>query len=40
MRPLRRVPINKQRSAGTFRRHSKRTKAANMSGPMRGGIRL
>lgn len=40
MRPLRRQGVNKRRSAKVFRRHSMRTKAANMNGPMRGGIRL
>lgn len=33
--------VNKRRSAGQFRRNTRRTKAANMApGPMRGGIRL
>lgn len=40
MRPLRRGHVNKSRSAGQFRKHSGRTKARNMQGPMRGGIRL
>lgn len=41
MRPVRRSPVNKHRSAKTFRRHSQRTKGINMAGPvMRGGIRL
>lgn len=41
MRPMRRGPVNKSKSAGQFRRNSKRTKGANMKGaPMRGGIRL
>lgn len=40
MRPLRRSFTNKNRSAKQFRRHSRRTKAANLNGPMRGGIRL
>lgn len=40
MRPLKRSPVNKHRSARSFRQHSKRTKAANMKGPMRGGIRF
>lgn len=40
MRPLRRGYVNKGRSAGKFRGHSSRTKALNMRGPMRGGIRL
>jgi len=32
--------VNKYRSAKKFRGQSKRTKAANVRGPMRGGIRL
>lgn len=40
MRPLRRSGVNKHRSAGKFRRQSRRTNARNMAGPMRGGIRL
>lgn len=41
MRPLRRKPVNKHRSARSFRKQSQRTKGANMSGPvMRGGIRF
>lgn len=40
MRPLKRHAVNKRRSAGTFRKNSRRTKGANMNGPMRGGIRL
>lgn len=41
MRPVRRKPVSKGRSANKFRRHVGRTKAANMKvGPMRGGIRL
>lgn len=40
MRPVKRYGVNKRRSAKKFRRHAGRTKAANMKGPMRGGIRL
>lgn len=40
MRAMRRSPVNKSRSASKFRGQSRRTKARNMSGPMRGGIRL
>lgn len=41
MNPSRRRGVNKGRSARKFRKHLRRTKAANMSaGPMRGGWRL
>lgn len=40
MRPLKRRGVNKVRSSRKFRKQSRRTKGANMSGPMRGGIRL
>lgn len=40
MRPLKRGNISKRRSAKTFRKHGRRTKAANMKGPNRGGYRL
>lgn len=40
MRPSRRRPVNKRRSAAQFRSNSRRTKSANIVGPMRGGIRL
>lgn len=41
MRPVKRYGVNKRKSAKVFRKHSSRTKAANMRGaPMRGGIRL
>lgn len=40
MRSMRRKPVNKRRSAKKFRSKSKRTHQRNMSGPMRGGIRL
>lgn len=39
MRPLKRKPVNKYRSSSKFRRQSRRTKARNVFGPMRGGIR-
>lgn len=32
--------VNKHRAAGKFRHQSGKTKALNMRGPMRGGIRL
>ena len=40
MRPLHRKPVNKRHSAGTFRSNSRKTKGANIKGPMRGGIRF
>lgn len=40
MKPLSRHGVNKHSSARKFRKSSQRTKAANMAGPMRGGIRL
>lgn len=40
MRPLRRKGVSKYGSARKFRSQSRRTKAANVKGPMRGGIRL
>lgn len=40
MRPSRRIPTNKYRSARSFRRSSNRTKGANVAMPMRGGWRL
>lgn len=40
MRPLRRSQVNKSGSARKFRSQAGRTKAANIAGPMRGGIRL
>jgi len=40
MRPSSRRPVNKRASAASFRSKVGRTKAANMVGPMRGGIRL
>jgi len=40
MRVLKRGGVNKGRSAHQFRKNSRRTKSRNLSGPMRGGIRL
>lgn len=40
MNPVSRRPVNKSYSAKKFRKNTTRTKAANMQGPMRGGIRL
>lgn len=40
MKPLKRKPVSKNRSAKKFRGQTRRTKARNMVGPMRGGIRL
>lgn len=40
MRPVRRFGANKRRSARTFRRHTRRTKGANIRSPARGGIRF
>lgn len=40
MRPLNRRPVNKRKSAGKFRKNSRRTKGANMKAVMRGGIRF
>lgn len=40
MRPVKRFAVNKRKSAKKFRRNSGRTKMANMTAPMRGGIRL
>jgi len=40
MRPLKRKSVNKRSSAGKFRKQTRRTNRRNMSGPMRGGIRL
>lgn len=37
---FRRHSVNKRRSARKFRGHMSRTKAINMTGPARGGIRL
>lgn len=36
---MRRHNVNKRRSARTFRKNVKRTKAMNFRNPMRGGIR-
>jgi len=41
MRPVKRMSVNKGRSAGTFRSHVLRSKAPNVAqAPMRGGWRL
>lgn len=39
MRPLNRRPVNKNKSARTFRNNTRKTKAANLM-PNRGGYRL
>jgi hypothetical protein len=40
MKPSRRGHVNKKHSAKKFRAQSRRTKGANMSQVMRGGIRF
>lgn len=41
MRPVRRMPVHKGKSASKFRHHAGHTKAVNVApAPMRGGIRL
>lgn len=40
MRPLKRQPVSKAKSVRKFRNDSRRTRAANMIQPMRGGWRL
>lgn len=40
MRPLKRKHVSKHKSAKKFRGHVKHTKALNLKGPMRGGIRI
>lgn len=37
---MKRHHVNKQKSAGQFKSNIRKTKAANMQGPMRGGWRL
>lgn len=37
---MHRYHVNKRASANKFRRNVKQTKALNLRGPMRGGIRL
>lgn len=37
---MRRFAVNKFKSARKFNAKTRKTKAANISGPMRGGIRL
>lgn len=39
MRPIKRRPVNKQRSSRKFANNTRRTKAANLM-PQRGGYRL
>lgn len=41
MRPTKRRPVNKHKSAQKFRHHAHKTRALNMAPrPMRGGFRL
>lgn len=40
MNPLKRRPVNKSKSAKGFRKSVGKTKPANLTNPMRGGIRL
>jgi len=40
MVPLKRRSVNKKKSAKQFRRNVSKTKAGNLSQPMRGGYRL
>lgn len=41
MKPVKRVPVNKAKSAKQFRKGASKTKKPNVSpAPMRGGIRL
>ena len=40
MKPLNRAGVSKGYSARKFRKQARRTKAANVRGPMRGGIRF
>lgn len=40
MKPLKRKPVNKGKSAKTFKRHVSTTKPVNVTAPMRGGIRM
>lgn len=40
MRPSSRRGVSKRGSARSFRKHTMRTKSANMAAPMRGGWRL
>jgi len=37
---MHRMPVNKRKSAGKFRKNVGKTKAINFAGVMRGGIRL
>lgn len=38
--PMKRFPVNKAKSASSFRRAVSKTKAINVKGSQRGGIRL
>lgn len=40
MKPLKRKPVRKAKSAAKFRRGVRHTKGLNLAAPMRGGIRL
>jgi hypothetical protein len=40
MTPLRRRNVNKYKSAKSFRKQMRKTKAANMANPTRGGWRM
>lgn len=40
MRPTKRRPVSKGKSVRQFRKASARTQKRNMTGPMRGGLRI
>lgn len=40
MRVLKRKGVSKYKSVKKFKKHASRTKGANITSPMRGGIRL
>lgn len=40
MKPLNRRPVRKGKSVKNFKHHVRKTKAANLARPMRGGIRM
>jgi hypothetical protein len=40
MKPVKRYGVNKRRSAKKFRKSVSHTNKRNVSGPMRGGIRM
>jgi len=40
MKPLKRKPVNKHKSAKVFKKHVGKTKHVNVTAPMRGGIRM